>query len=218
MEGKHSQSTKRWMKKEKQLIRDGDTQKHKDGHTRRQMGLREGWQMWQCVCVCLCALVSLCSSWASAERQHRGQLKWGVEIKGSAEACSLCIQSPLSPTSQPACWSSRSERSHAPCHSHTPVPRLHTPAVMKCDFNFTININTITLYRFYYYITIISFLGCLSVLWNILHDWSSLHLQCNWKKIKRCGKNRAFSLILKQPIKPQRIEITELNTVVQVGD
>lgn len=147
MEGKHSRSTKRWMKKEKQLIRDRDTRKHKDGHTRRQMGLREGWQMWQCVCVCLCALVSLCSSWASAERQHRGQLKWGVEIKGSAEACSLCIQSPLSPTSQPACWSSRSERSHAPCHSHTPVPRLHTPAVMKCDFNFSININTITLYK-----------------------------------------------------------------------
>lgn len=119
MEGKHSQSTKRWMKKEKQSIRDRDTRKHKDGHTRRQMGLREGWQTWQCVCVCLCALVSLCSSWASAERQHRGQLKWGVEIKGSAEACSLCIQSPLSPQ-HPSLHADRAEVKGA-MHPATPI-------------------------------------------------------------------------------------------------
>lgn len=79
--------------------------------------------------VAVCVRMSLCSSWASAEQQHRGQLKWGGEIKGNAGACSLCIQSPHSPTPQPACWWSCSERGHALRHSRTQVHRPRACAV-----------------------------------------------------------------------------------------
>lgn len=111
-----------------QRQRDGDTLTKRQ--IRGQIGLGEAGRQRD-VYAYMC--VSLCPSWASAEQQHRGQVKWGGEIKGSAGACSLCIQSPLSPAPQPACWSSCSERIHAPCHSHKQVQRLHT-SVATSDF------------------------------------------------------------------------------------
>lgn len=117
-------------------IENEDTHQQKDRQIRRQIGLREAGRLSD-----VYVYVSLCPSWASVEQQHRGQVKRGGEIKGSAGACSLCIQSPLSPTPQPACWSNRSERSLAPCHSHTQAQRHPWPLVLSWDQILTIRVS-----------------------------------------------------------------------------
>lgn len=82
------------------------------------------------MCVCL---------YAPAEPRQSGSTEAKLNGEGRLKAvpgpaASVFNHRSLSPTPPPACWSSRSERSHAPCHSHTQVHTLHTCALRDIRF------------------------------------------------------------------------------------